>query len=309
MNQRQINHLNMYDSVVTNLNQNAALYSSNTVFSTATNNFKTAVTALGSLQTGQINHSSGITVTKEQAKTNLIQLTIDHAEAGKAYAAIVGNAALKQNLKINASDLNKLQDAQLAPTCQDIYNQLSPVISNLSDYGVTATTLLSLQTAIGTFMPLVGQPKNARSTAKAFTTAIAQQIQSIQKTLEEQLDPLMRQYKITQQIFHDSYFSDRKVGTKNNRTTVSIKGTITNAQNQPLKKAHITLLNTSRRIKITKADGKYQFSRMHPGSFTIQVSAKGYATQSKTVMQSTPGIVTINITLSTGTNPGIGGTQ
>ena len=294
----------MYDSVVTNLNQNAAIYSSNTVFSTAVTNYKTAVTALGSLQIGQINHSSGITVTKEQAKANLVQLTIDHAEAAKAYAAVIGNAGLKQNLKVNASDLNKIQDAQLAPTCQDIYNQVAPVISSLNGYGINATTLLNLQSAIGTFMPLVGQPKNARSTSKAFTTAIAQQIQSIQLILDEQLDPLMRQYKITQQVFHDSYFNDRKVGSKGHRTTISIKGIITNAQNQPLKKAHITLLNTSRRIKITKADGKYQFSRMHPGSFTIQASVKGYTTQNKTVTQSTPGTVTINISLSPGINTG-----
>jgi hypothetical protein len=307
MNQKQINHVSMYDSVVTNLNQNATIYSSNVPFSTVVTNFKNAVTGLSSLQTGQINHSTGITVTKEQAKTNLIKLTIDHATAGRAYAAVAGNAALKQNLKVTASDLNKLQDAQLAPACQDIYNQVSPIISSLSGYGVTAATLLSFQGAIGTFMPLVGQPKNARSTAKAFTTAIAQQIKTIQTILEEQLDLLMRQYKITNQTFHDAYMLDRKIGAKHKRTTVTIKGTITNAQNQPVKKAHVKLMSTTRKVKITKADGKYEFARMHPGSFTIQVIATGYATQTKTVTQSTPGNVSINISLVAGTNTG-GGT-
>jgi len=307
MNQRQINHLSIYGSVVTNLNQNATVYSSNVPFSTVVTNFKSAVTGLSSLQTGQINHSTGITVTKEQAKANLIKLTIDHATAGRAYAAVSGNAALKQNLKISATDLDKLQDAQLAPACQDIYNQISPIIGSLSGYGVNATTLLSFQGAIGTFMPLVGQPKNARSTAKAFTIAIAQQIKNIQTILEEQLDLLMRQYKITNQTFHDAYMLDRKVSSTHHRTTVTIKGIITNAQNQPVKKAHVKLLNTTRITKITKADGKYEFARMHPGSFTIQVIAKGYATQSKTVTQSTPGNVSINISLSPATSTG-GGT-
>jgi hypothetical protein len=73
-----------------------------------------------------------------------------------------------------------------------IYNQVSPIIGSLSGYGVTAATLLAFQGAIGTFMPLVGQPKNARSTAKAFTTVIAQHIKNIQTILEEQLDLLMR---------------------------------------------------------------------------------------------------------------------
>jgi hypothetical protein len=305
MNQEQINHVSMYDSVVTNLNLNAAIYSLNSVFSTSVTNFKNAVTGLSSLQIGQINHSSGITVSKEQAKTNLIALTIDHAEAGRAYASVSGNVALKQNLKVSASGLNKLQDAQLAPACQDIYNQISPIIGGLNGYGVNATTLLSMQGGIGTFMPLVGQPKNARSTAKAFTNAIAQQIQNIQIILDEQLDPLMRQYKITHQTFHDSYLLDRKIGGK--RTTVTIKGMITNAQNQPIKKAHVKLLSTTRKVKITKADGKYQFARMHPGSFTIEVSAKGYATQSKTVTQSMPRNVTINVSLSVSSNTG-GGT-
>jgi len=173
-------------------------------------------------------------------------------------------------------------------------------ISSLNGYGVDAATLLSLQSAIGTFMPLVGQPKNARSTAKAFTMAIAQQIKNIQIILQEQLDPLMRQYKTSHQTFHDTYLSDRKLGIHHQRTTVTIKGLITNAQNQPVKKAHIKLLNTTRKIKITKADGKYHFSRMHPGSFTVEVTAKGYATQTKTITQPTPGIVSMDVVLSTG---------
>ena len=308
MNQRQINHLSMYGSVVTNLNQNATIYSSNVPFSNVVTNFKSAVTGLSSLQTGQINHSAGITVSKEQAKANLIKLTIDHAVAGKAYASVSGNVLLKQNLSITANVLEKLQDAQLAPACQDIYNQVSPIISGLSGYGVTSATLLTFQGAIGTFMPLVGQPKNARSTAKAFTNAIAQQIKNIQTILEEQLDLLMRQYKNTNQTFHDSYMLDRKIGAKHKRITVLIKGIITNAQNQPIKKAHVKLLNTTRKVKITKADGKYEFARMHPGSFTIQVVAAGYATQTKTVTQSTPGNVSINISLSPATNTG-GGTS
>src|ERR1700722_1509266 len=101
MNQEQTTPVIMYDSVVTNLNQNATIYSSNVPFSTVVTNYKNAVTGLSSLQTGQINHSQGITVTKEQAKTNLIKLTIDHATAGRAYAAVNNNAALKQNLKIS----------------------------------------------------------------------------------------------------------------------------------------------------------------------------------------------------------------
>jgi len=116
----------------------------------------------------------------------------------------------------------------------------------------------------------------------------------------------MRQYKITHQTFHDTYLADRKVGNHHHRTTVAIKGLITNAQNQPVKKAHVKLLSTTRKVKITKADGKYLFSRMHPGSFTIEVIAKGYATQTKTVIQSMPGIVSINITLNTVTNTGGG---
>jgi len=127
MNQFQINHLSMYGSVVTNLNQNAAIYSSNVPFTTVVTNFKNAVAGLSSLQTGQINHSSGITVSKEQAKNNLIQLAINHVEAGKAYASVSGNAALKEDLQLSTTSLHRLPDAELAPACQDIYNQISPI--------------------------------------------------------------------------------------------------------------------------------------------------------------------------------------
>ena len=300
----------MYGSVVTNLNNYAATYSSNTIFVNAVNAFKSKVTALGALQLGQINQSKGITVTKEQAKQNLITRTIDHAEAGLAFAAATGNAALQQNLKISTKTLEDLQDAQLAPYCQNIYNLINPIIGSLSGYGVNTTTMNNLQTNIGTFIPMVGQPKEARSTAKAFTTAIEQNLQDIQTFLEEQLDHLMRQYKITQQTFHNAYFSDRNMGGKHHRTTVMLKGLIVTAGNQPIKKADVKLLSTTRKKKITKADGKFEFARLHPGSFTVQVSAKGYATQNKTVTQNTPGNVSVTITLvpSSGSAPTGGGT-
>ena len=310
MNQRQVNHVSMYGSVATNLNNNATIYSSNTIFVNAVNTFKSKVTALGALQLGQINHSKGITVTKEQAKQKLITLTIDHAEAGSAYAAATRNTTLQQNLKITTKYLENLQDAQLAPACQDIYNLINPIMGSLTGYGVTTTTLTNLQTAVGTFIPMVGQPKDARSTAKAFTTAIEQHILDIQIFLEQQLDPLMRQYKISQQTFHDSYHSDRKMGGKHHRTTVTLKGLIITAGNQPIKKADVKILSSTRKKKVTKADGKYQFARLHPGSFTVQVSAKGYATQNKSVTQATPGTVSVTITLvPASTTPGGGTTN
>ena len=297
MNQKQLDHLNMYDAVSINLTNNHALYSGNITVSAVVSAYQTQVSGLNALQIGQINNSKGITMSKAQVKANLVNLTLAHADAGRAYAASSNNIPMKENLKVVKSELEHAADAELASMCQNVYNIVNPLVGSLGNYGVNAASLLALQTACTSFNSLVGKPKTARSSAKAYTISIKQQLAAIRVFVEEQLDPIMTQFKTSQAVFYNAYLADRKLQPAGHRTTVSITGTIVDANSQAIKNAEVILLNLKRRHKITKANGTYKFIRLQVGTYTVQVTANNKVMQTKTITVLVPQTQTLNFVM------------
>jgi len=306
MNQRQLDHLNMYDAVLLTLGSNSSTWSSNTAISAVVTAAQAQVVAINNAQIGQINNSKAFTINKENLRNNLVALALLHADAGRSYAASIGNTVLQQELKTNKSALLYLTDGQLAPYCQNIYNFVNPLVGSLASYGVTAATLAALQSSINAFLASVGQPHSIRSGAVAYTITIEEQIKTLNTLMKEQLDPLLTQYKTSHAIFHTQYLTDRKLPHTGHRTTVTIVGQIDDASGQPIKHAHITINTLKPRKKVTKPDGLYKFARLKPGTYVITVIAQGYTTQTKTLTISTPHTVRQNffLVVTTGTGGG-----
>ena len=49
--------------------------------------------------------------------------------------------------------------------------------------------------------------------------------------------------------------------------------------------------------KTTNATGEYKFTRLHPGSFVVTVSASGFVTQTKTINVTANGTENTDITM------------
>jgi len=308
MNQKQLDHLNMYDAVLLTLNSNSSTWSSNTAVSAVVTAAQAQVAAINNAQIGQINNSKAFTINKENLKNNLVALALLHADAGRSYATSIGNTVLQQELKTTKTKLFYLTDGQLAPYCQNIYNFVNPLVGSLASYGVTAATLAALQSAINVFLASVGQPHSIRSGAVAYTISIEEQITALNILMKEQLDPLLTQYKTSHAIFHTQYLTDRKLPHTGHRTTVTIVGQIDDASGQPIKNAHVSLVNTTRKRKVTKVDGLYKFARLKPGSYTLSIIANGYVVQTKTITISVPQTVRQNFFMVVTTGGGGGGT-
>jgi len=148
----------MYDAVILTLNSNSTTWNTNPAISAVVTAAQAQIASLNGSQTGQINNSRAYTLNKASIKTNLLTLALLHADAGRSFAAASNNVILQDELRTTQSFLFHLPDAQLAPYCQNIFNLVNPITGSLASYGVTATTIAALQSAINSFLSTVGQP-------------------------------------------------------------------------------------------------------------------------------------------------------
>ncbi len=295
----------MFETTYQTMQNNSSIWSSNAAINSAVSALQGRITTLGNAVTGQMVNFRVVTQTKTQAKTTLIALTLAHAAAGKGFGASSGNANLKGICKITPTQLERMEEDQLGNFCQTIYNAVSPVIGSLGSYGVNSASLLQWSNAITTFEGKLGQPQSAIQANASYTATIEPMIKDTTTFLEEQLDTLMLQYKTSNNTFYKAYKGSRKLPKHGHRTTVTVVGLIT-VSAVPLLKAHVMLVANGQktRKKITKADGKFKFARLKPGTYVITVSANGMAVQSKTIMVVHPGNITENFSMVASTGGG-----
>ena len=306
MNQYQINHKSMFETVYQTMQSNSAIWSSNSTISAAVAALFGRIGNISNSVTGQLANFTVVTQTKAQAKATLVALTMAHAAGGKGFGASSGNTSLKGICSITKSKLEDMAEDQLGNFCQTIYNAVSPVIGSLVSYGVNSASLLQWSNAITTFEGKLGQPQSARQAAASYTAVIEPMIKDTTTFLEEQLDTLMEQYKTTNTTFYKAYQGSRKLPKNGHRTTVTVTGLITLGA-AALLKAHVMLVANGQktRKKITKANGKFKFAKLKPGTYIITVSANGMVAQSKTITVTHAGNVTENFSMTAGTGGGV----
>ena len=287
MDQKQSDHFTRDESLLKILNLYKPVWTANATFASAVSALDGKISAVSNLQVGQISGSKGIALSKKQTASNLIALTVAHADAGRAYAVSLNDMTLWENLHVTKSSLHLLPSADLAPVCQNVYNLLNPLVANLGGYGIDASSLLALSDAITTNISFVGAPQSARAGAKAYTSSLALQLDSIDSFIELQLSPLMTQYKISEPVFYDAYVAARKLITRGHRTKVELTVVVTQA-GALAEHAIVKLpVNGKPHKKVTDATGKVRYRLTPPLNATVSVELSGFATQTKTVVADT----------------------
>ncbi len=282
MNLIQTTELNMLMAVLVTLNKFKSAWEGNPVMVTAVNNLQARVDLLNAMDIAQKATSKGITQTKEQAKTAMINLAYGHIMAGRAYATSINNLTLKQTLNYTHSDLIRAKDTDVFDIGQIVHDALSPIINSMANYGATPATLTALQTAVDNFSDMIGKPRSQKAVTITATKNVKDVILETRAFNKDILDPLIEQYKTSNTEFYDEYHVSRiKVDVGHRKTTI-IQGVITDGSNNPVAKALVTLRST-KKMKKTGVNGKYKFMNVETGTFFIDVTAQGYSSISFSV--------------------------
>ena len=294
MKKNESNAFNMFKAVLVALNSFPTVWNSNaTINAVVVVAFQNLIGGLITNDQGQKTGTKGATQTKAQAMDALVTLAVAVADAGYAYAVSVSNMQLKQTCSINKTKLTKAKDVDVIAICQNVHDAVNPFVANLTGYGVTSGTITAYQNTINTFSLLTGQPANAKAVVKVATQNIAQEVSAGKKMLNDQLDLLMTQYKLSNTQFYNQYFGARVINDLAGRKTVILKGGVYTAQHAAINGAEIKLSGNAVKTKFIGLDGLYKLTRLHVGTYTLTVSANGFVTQTKTI------VVTKNGTLDT----------
>jgi hypothetical protein len=284
MNNIQIQKTNMIDASLVVLNENKPVWQANATFSGAVDNIQSSMGLLNTADTIRLALTLPLTETKGQAKVALIAATMLHAAAGLGYGSNTGNVALQATCDIAESYLVKQPDAELGNACMIIYNAVQPFIGSMAAWSVDVASLAVLESDITTFNGLVGTPAGQISIKAAAGARIDTQLDTIDGILHTVVDTLMLQFKTTHADFYNAYSSARKIHHTGVHHSVIFEGFIYDANGNALLHAEVILSLNAKTLRkhFTDESGKYRFTRLHTGTYVMQITAPGFVTQSKT---------------------------
>src|SRR5665213_445012 len=274
MNNRQINHLNMYDAVEQVLDTTAftAIWNPNPAMVTAVGTFMGHLNSINANDTVQKTSSVGTTQTKDEAQLAMAKAAVKTCNAGRAYATVIGNTMLFDQMNHTVSEITKAADTDADDICQNIHDNLNPFIASMgTGYGATATTQTALQNLINTYSGMMGKTVAIKAVVVDATLTLEQHFTAEDAVLKNSLDTLMEQYETSNSSFYNQYHSARVIHDLGHRKSVILEGFIYNAAGHAIAGAIVSLTPTlsqgeggvASHHKITDATGHYKFLRLH----------------------------------------------
>lgn len=275
MNSKQEVKLNMYRATEKCCTDNAAITATVPAFQTALTAFNPIISAIITNAQQEDLATKGITIDKAEAKKNLCHLATGIAAQVFAYASVVGDNKLKQEVNFSFSDLFKCKDDLLAPRCQNIKDAGTANLVNLEDYGINTSVLTSFQAAIDDYQAKVPTPRNSTAQKKVLRENLKKLFADGDKLLKERLDKTAMGFKAANPGFLSTYKANRIIVDPGKKVT-ALKGQVLNTvTKEPIPLAGIVIEETGVKT-VTDKTGAYEIKPVAPGTCTLNVSATGY---------------------------------
>lgn len=211
MDKKQENQLSMFYAVQKTLVLNQAIWSGTPAMVAASGEYDLNITAIEGCVERQVIDIRGFAKAKAEAETKMIDVTLAVAGGVRAYATVIGDSVLANKMNVSRSGLLRHRDAVVAQHSQGIHTEATAVLASLAPYGITAPTLLDLQSAIDTYVEAIMAPRNAITLRKSSTTELKMLLKDTTKVLNKRLDALMEQFALIQPEFYRNYHNARVI--------------------------------------------------------------------------------------------------
>lgn len=211
MNAREEAKLSMYRAVSQHCNSNPSIVNTNLAFKNALTAVDQKIAALVSYESNVQKKTKGITQDKATLRATLIQSAHDIAAPVYSFANKTKNNTLKQTVNFSITDLERIKDDQLIPTCNNIKKAATDNLAALADYGITTAVLNAYQTDIDNYGASIAKPRLAKAQRTTDNKNIKAIIKDIDNILKEEMDKTAVVFRKTYPDFVARYKEVRKI--------------------------------------------------------------------------------------------------
>jgi hypothetical protein len=237
MNAKQKNKLRMYKSSEDICVINTATWTPITAFGAAFVLYQNGIVEIENLHVKQEADLKGITENKNNKESALINSALIISKPMIAYANVINDPQLRQEVDYSEDTLKKSSDEDLQARCTIIKEKAAAHAAALVPYGVTAPMIASLGTALTDYQAVSTGPRSAEAVKKQQTADIELLFKSTDKILKGQLDQLMTLFKTSHPDFYGAY--------KNARIIVDLGGHVNTFSGTVLPFKTKNVLNTA----------------------------------------------------------------
>lgn len=166
------------------------------------------IVACGQKQTAR----TGYAAQKTDAKNELADAAWVVCCGLQSLASQTDNSKLAAQVKFSRSALPRGRENDFVNHCKSIAalgTENAVVLAN--KYNVKAKDLTALNTAIAGFEAVQGKPRSGRAAQSSATTELDRLFVKLDKTLNEELDPLIEKFKKTNAGFYNEYRTARAI--------------------------------------------------------------------------------------------------
>nr|WP_319512540.1 hypothetical protein [uncultured Draconibacterium sp.] len=209
MNLNQINKIRMFAASSMVLSNHSTLFASSEVLNQKLQTFGGILTQLEGYRQVQEQNTSGLTLSKENLRGDVENLSLRVSVALIAYATATGDANLKRMAKYTPSKLAKVSDVVLCDIAENMITMATPIVAALEIYFVTQAELDTLHQKTLDFKAAIPQNRVATSSRKASTATIDQLIRDANNILKNEIDPLVQPFQFINPDFYQQYKNAR----------------------------------------------------------------------------------------------------
>jgi len=237
--------------------------------------------------------TAGVTLDTTNLRKVMTDLALKCAGAVIAYATSVNNNTLKAKVNFTESDLKRMKKEEVDDICQTIHDVTNANIGNAQNYGITASDVSDLQTAINLYRTSVQNPRQAIISKNDSKKQIKELINEIIKNIfKSQMDKMVNTLKSSNPNFVNKYFESRKI-IDLGKTTGKLRGTTTDGGKKKLANVQIILRITAEKPiahqTLSDTEGVFSIANIKPGNYDIEVFKSGFQTITEKNIRFGPG--------------------
>jgi len=284
MTDTQENKLNMFETVMTVLDNNSTVWNSIPPIVEIKTKVDTNIYKIRELRQKQEKDFTGITVNKAEVQEKLIAATLKLIGGLMAYSTVNNDHRLRNSINYTKSDLFLSRDNILYDKALLVYNIAQPLAAELSVYLITEEDILAVDTLLKKYEQAIPEKRAATSESKAVTEALKQTFKATSFLLKDKLDNLMLIFQAVNPDFYNAYTNSRIIidlGRRHTSNKTIISGIIEKADTEiPLNGAYVWIMEKG--ISFTTGpDGRFSLNIGEAGTYTLKAEKQGYKTHTE----------------------------